>query len=294
MTEGLSPLQRYYQDVESGALLADPAQESVMCQLDDLAAAYWQRAAEQNTVWARARKLMGRPAAPERGLYIWGGVGRGKTHLVDTFYDSLVLQRKLRVHFHRFMQRVHSALTLHSGAKNPLEVVAEEIADEALVLCFDEFFVSDIGDAMILGGLIDALFRRGVTLVATSNIPPQDLYRDGLQRSRFLPAIALLEQHLTVTHLEAATDYRFRTLQRADLWHVPHDGAAAGAALSDYFSSLTGREAGDPKSVEINQRPVNLLAMRPVLPGQLLALCVKSRAAPPIMSKWLASTTPCW
>ena len=279
MTEGLSPLQRYYQDVESGALLADPAQESVMCQLDDLSGRLLARAAEQNTVWARARQVMGRPAAPERGLYIRGGVGRGKTHLVDTFYDSLVLQRKIRVHFHRFMQRVHSSLTLHSGAKNPLEVVAEEIAEEALVLCFDEFFVSDIGDAMILGGLIDALFRRGVTLVATSNIPPQDLYRDGLQRSRFLPAIALLEQHLTVTHLEAATDYRFRTLQRADLWPVPHDGAAS-SALSDYFSSLTGREAGDPKSVEINQRPVNLLADAPgVAWATFSTLCEEPRSA---------------
>ena len=279
MTEGLSPLQRYHQDVESGALLADPAQESVMYQLDDLCSRLLDRAAKQNTVRARARKLMGRPLAPERGLYIWGGVGRGKTHLVDTFYDSLVLQRKLRVHFHRFMQRVHSALTLHSGAKNPLEVVAEEIADEALVLCFDEFFVSDIGDAMILSGLIDALFRRGVTLVATSNIPPQDLYRDGLQRSRFLPAIALLEQHLAVTHLEAATDYRFRTLQRADLWHVPHDGAAS-LALSDYFSSLTGRKAGDPKSVEINQRSLNLLADAPgVAWATFSTLCEEPRSA---------------
>jgi cell division protein ZapE len=177
------------------------------------------------------------------------------------------------------MQRVHSALTQHSGAKNPLEVVADEIADEALVLCFDEFFVSDIGDAMILGGLIDALFRRGVTLVATSNIPPLDLYRDGLQRSRFLPAIALLEQHLTVTQLEAATDYRFRTLQRADLWHVPHDGAAS-AALSEYFLSLTGQEAGDPKTVDINQRAVNLLADAPgVAWATFSTLCEEPRSA---------------
>jgi cell division protein ZapE len=279
MTEGLSPLQRYRRDVASGALLADPAQEDVMRQLDDLCSRLLTRAAEQNTVWARARRVMGRPAAPERGLYIWGGVGRGKTHLVDTFYDSLALERKLRVHFHRFMQRVHSALTQHSGAKNPLEVVADEIADEALVLCFDEFFVSDIGDAMILGGLIDALFRRGVTLVATSNIPPQELYRDGLQRSRFLPAIALLEQHLTVTQLEAATDYRFRTLQRADLWHVPHDGAAS-AALSEYFLSLTGQEAGDPKTVDINQRAVNLLADAPgVAWATFSTLCEEPRSA---------------
>ena len=279
MTEGLSPLQRYHRDVASGALLADSAQERVMRQLDDLCSRLLVRVAERKTLRVRARMLMGRPAAPERGLYIWGGVGRGKTHLVDTFYDSLALERKLRVHFHRFMQRVHAALTQHSGAKNPLEVVADDIADEALVLCFDEFFVSDIGDAMILGGLIDALFRRGVTLVATSNIPPQELYRDGLQRSRFLPAIALLEQHLTVTHLEAATDYRFRTLQRADLWHVPHDRTAA-EALSAYFSSLTGREAGDPRSVDINQRPLTLLADAPgVAWATFSTLCEEPRGA---------------
>ena len=250
-----------------------------MRQLDDLCSRLLARVAERKTLRVRARMLMGRPAAPERGLYIWGGVGRGKTHLVDTFYDSLALERKLRVHFHRFMQRVHAALTQHSGAKNPLEVVADDIADEALVLCFDEFFISDIGDAMILGGLIDALFRRGVTLVATSNIPPQELYRDGLQRSRFLPAIALLEQHLTVTHLEAATDYRFRTLQRADLWHVPHDRTAA-EALSAYFSSLTGREAGDPRSVDINQRPLTLLADAPgVAWATFSTLCEEPRGA---------------
>ena len=250
-----------------------------MRQLDDLCSRLLVRVAERKTLRVRARMLMGRPAAPERGLYIWGGVGRGKTHLVDTFYDSLALERKLRVHFHRFMQRVHAALTQHSGAKNPLEVVADDIADEALVLCFDEFFVSDIGDAMILGGLIDALFRRGVTLVTTSNIPPQELYRDGLQRSRFLPAIALLEQHLTVTHLEAATDYRFRTLQRADLWHVPHDETAA-EALSAYFSSLTGREAGDPRSVDINQRPLTLLADAPgVAWATFSTLCEEPRGA---------------
>ena len=262
-----------------------------MRQLDDLCNRLLARAAEQNTVRARARKLIGRPAAPEQGLYIWGGVGRGKTHLVDTFYESLALERKLRVHFHRFMQRVHSALTQHSGAKNPLEAVADEIADEALVLCLDEFFVCDIGDAMILGGLIDALFRRGVTLVATSNIPPQELYRDGLQRSRFLPAIALLEQHLAVTHLEAATDYRFRTLQRADLWHVPHDRTAA-EALSAYFSSLTGREAGDPRSVDINQRPLTLLADAPgVAWATFSTLCEEPRSAVDYV-EMAVSTTP--
>ena len=146
--------------------------------------------------------------------------------------------------------------------KNPLEKVAQEIADEAVALCFDEFFVSDIGDAMILGGLIEALFQRGVTLVATSNIPPSELYRDGLQRARFLPAIGLIESHLDVVCLDSATDYRFRTLNRADLWHVPHDPAAA-AALREYFLSLAGSASIEPATIEVNQRQVALVAAAP-------------------------------
>ena len=279
MADFVSPLERYQRDVDSGMLLEDAAQTRVILQLDDLAARLIARAEGDQGLWARTRRKLGRPSEPERGLYIWGGVGRGKTHLVDTFFDCLPFERKLRVHFHRFMQRVHAGLTRHSGAKNPLEVVAQDIADEALVVCFDEFFVSDIGDAMILAGLIDALFRRGISLVATSNIPPQELYKDGLQRGRFLPAIALLERHLTVMQLDSETDYRFRTLQRADLWHVPHDEAAR-SALADYFSSLAGRSAGEPISVEINQRPVHLIADAPgVAWATFSTLCEEARSA---------------
>jgi len=279
MTEYVSPLQRYQRDVDSGILLKDAAQARVITELDDLASRLMASVDRGRGFWARASRWLGRPSQPERGLYIWGGVGRGKTHLVDTFFDCLPFERKLRVHFHRFMQRVHAGLTLHSGAKNPLEAVAQDIADEALVVCFDEFFVSDIGDAMILAGLIDALFRRGISLVATSNIPPQELYRDGLQRGRFLPAIALLERHLTIMQLDSETDYRFRTLQRADLWHVPHD-EAAGSALADYFSSLAGRSAGEPVSVEINQRPVHLIADAPGVAWTTFStLCEEARSA---------------
>jgi cell division protein ZapE len=217
-------------------------------------------------------------------------VGRGKTLLVDSFFDCLPWPRKLRVHFHRFMQRVHGRLAAHSGAKNPLERVADEIADEALVLCFDEFFVSDIGDAMILAGLVEALFQRGVTLVATSNIPPSDLYRDGLQRARFLPAIALIERHLEVVHLDAPTDYRFRTLQRAALWHTPHD-AAAHEALAGYFASLGGQAVADfaagsgssavaPQWLEINQRRMQLIASAPGMAWFTFStLCDEPRSA---------------
>ena len=279
MNDVLSPRERYEQDLASGVLLPDPAQAWVIDELDDLCRRLSQRAISEESVWARARRLLKRDMMPETGLYLWGGVGRGKTHMMDAFFASLPFDRKLRVHFHRFMQRVHAALTAHGGAKNPLEQVAEDIASEASVLCFDEFFVSDIGDAMILAGLIDALFSRGVTLVATSNIPPSDLYKDGLQRSRFLPAIALLEKHLKVAHLDSETDYRFRTLNRADLWHVPHDRDAA-ERLREYFESLTGGATCDASIIEINQRAVAMIASAPGVGWfEFATLCEEARSA---------------
>lgn len=279
MTQPLSPKERYQRDLQSGSLLGDKAQARIVAQLDDLFHRLRAREALERRLWWRLRRRFGWYGNPEQGLYVWGGVGRGKTHFMDAFFESLDFERKLRVHFHRFMQRVHAALTTHSGATNPLELVADDIAQEALVVCFDEFFVSDIGDAMILAGLIDALMRRGVTLVATSNIPPNDLYRDGLQRSRFLPAIALLERHLDVVHLESETDYRFRTLQRADLWHVPHDETAS-RALGAYFASLTGQYLGEPRKLEINHRVLPArAAVQGVVWFDFKTLCEEARSA---------------
>src|SRR5690606_23093323 len=137
-----------------------------------------------------------RPRESERGLYIWGGVGRGKTWLMDLFFHSLPFREKQRSHFHRFMQSVHDELRRHRERADPLEYVADKIARKARVLCFDELFVSDIADAMLLGNLFRAMFERGVTLVATSNAPPDDLYKDGLQRARFLPAIRALKERM--------------------------------------------------------------------------------------------------
>ena len=279
MPHPLSPKARYQRDLQSGSLLEDRAQADMVAQLDDLFHRLRAREASERRLWPRMRRRFGWWAPPERGMYIWGGVGRGKTHFMDAFFESLDFQKKLRVHFHRFMQRVHVALTAHSGATDPLELVADDIADEALVLCFDEFFVSDIGDAMILAGLIGALMRRGVTLVATSNIPPSDLYRDGLQRSRFLPAIALLETHLDVVHLASETDYRFRTLQSADLWHIPHDQAAS-TALATYFESLTGQSVGEATQLEINNRVVRArAAVQGVAWFDFTTLCEEARSA---------------
>ena len=290
MPQDLSPSQHYQLALKAGELLEDAAQAEVIDRLNDLYHRLLKRYETDQGLWSRTTRRLGRTREPERGLYVWGGVGRGKTMLVDSFFDCLPWQRKLRVHFHRFMQRVHGRLAAHSGAKNPLERVADEIADEALVLCFDEFFVSDIGDAMILAGLVEALFKRGVTLVATSNIPPSDLYRDGLQRARFLPAIALIERHLEVVHLDAPTDYRFRTLQRAALWHTPHDGAAH-EALAGYFASLGGQavadsaaglvsSAGAPQWLEINQRRMQLIASAPGMAWFTFStLCDEPRSA---------------
>ena len=292
MPQDLSPLQHYQLALKAGELLEDAAQAEVIDRLNDLYQRLLERHETDQRIWARSARRLGRIREPECGLYVWGGVGRGKTLLVDSFFDCLPWPSKLRVHFHRFMQRVHGRLAAHSGAKNPLERVADEIADEAIVLCFDEFFVSDIGDAMILAGLVEALFQRGVTLVATSNIPPSDLYRDGLQRARFLPAIALIERHLEVVHLDAPTDYRFRTLQRAALWHTPHD-RAAHEALAGYFASLGGQAVAEsavgsqsaspesaPKWLEINQRRMQLIDLAPGIAWFTFStLCDEPRSA---------------
>jgi cell division protein ZapE len=186
------------------------------------------------------------PMVPVRGLYFWGGVGRGKTYLMDNFYESLPFTQKMRVHFHRFMRRVHAELKQLEGQKNPLQLVADTIGREARVICFDEFFVADITDAMILGTLMEELFKRGVTLVATSNIAPDGLYKDGLQRARFLPAIALLKQHTQVVNVDGGVDYRLRALEQVELYHSPLD-TAADQSLMASFQSLV------PCSGEIEQ-----------------------------------------
>lgn len=207
-----------------------------------------------------AQKLLGKwarpkPVEPIRGLYFWGGVGRGKTYLMDAFYEALPFERKLRAHFHRFMQRVQRELKLLSGEKNPLQLIARRLAAETRVICFDEFFVSDIADAMILGGLFQGLFSHGVTLVATSNIEPDGLYKDGLQRARFLPAIALLKQHTLVLNVDGGTDYRLRTLEQAELYHSPLD-AEADAGLRRSFEALAPEPGREDQVLEVEGRSI--------------------------------------
>ena len=206
-----------------------------------------------NRVWGRLTRRFKRDEAPERGLYFWGGVGRGKTYLMDAFYDCLPFERKLRVHFHRFMQRVHRELAELEGEKNPIDVLGERLAREAEVICFDEFFVSDIADAMILANFLEAIFSRGIALVATSNIAPDGLYENGLQRARFLPAIALLKEHTRVLNVDAGTDYRLRTLEQAQLYHYP-PGAETDASLRDSFARLAPDAPRHWDRIEVNGR----------------------------------------
>lgn len=249
-----SPLQRYQTDLRREGFSHDPAQEHAVNKLQDLYMRLLVRKRGAGGAVGRWwRSLRRERPEPEVGLYFWGGVGRGKTYLVDTFYDCLPFDDKMRVHFHRFMQRVHAELKRLAGEKNPLEQVADQLASETCVICFDEFFVTDIADAMILGNLMEALFERGVTLVATSNIVPSRLYENGLQRQRFLPAIALIERYTEVVNVDAGVDYRLRTLQRAELYHHPL-GPEADASLRHSFEQLAPEQGKHWERLEVNGR----------------------------------------
>jgi len=231
-------LARYEAERDRAGFLADPAQACLAELLHDLHERLSNSSKSPGAgLLARLRKAA---HPPERGLYVWGDTGRGKTWLMDLFYDALPFREKMRRHFHRFMADVHGELGRLRERTDPLEVVADRLARATRVLCFDEFFVSDIADAMILGTLFEGLFRRGVTLVATSNVAPADLYRDGLQRARFVPAIDLIEKHTMVFHLEGGRDYRLRALQKAEIYHYPLD-AAAERSLTSSFEGVAPR-----------------------------------------------------
>lgn len=228
----MTPLERYQLDLKRPDFAKDAAQENAVRHLqrlyDELTSAH-----NKNGLIS---KLFSKPKLI-KGLYFWGGVGRGKTYLMDIFFEELPFPEKMRTHFHRFMKRVHEDLTKLKGHKNPLILITDEIAKETRIICFDEFFVSDIADAMILGTLFEALFKRGITLVATSNIEPDGLYKDGLQRARFLPAIALLKENTEIINVDSGVDYRLRVLEKANLYYTPNNEEAE-QELESMFSKL--------------------------------------------------------
>lgn len=249
----VAPGVRYAQMLEAGELTADEGQAQAVAALDDLYRRFMERhRADSNASGDRGKKpgvfarVLGKFREPQpepvlQGLYMWGGVGRGKTFLMDLFVEALPEGQALRMHFHRFMREVHRGLNENSGAANPLHLVADDFAKRGSVLCFDEFFVSDIGDAMILAELLAALFERGVALVATSNVEPVNLYENGLQRRRFLPAIDLLHQHVDILNVDGGIDHRLRVLEQAEIYHVPLDEAAE-ASLAKSFSQIAATE----------------------------------------------------
>lgn len=218
----MTPLDYYRQQCINGAISDDPEQLRV---LEHLAPIYSALIHEHQKRFGWMRRL--HRAKLIHGLYLWGGVGVGKTFMMDCFYHCLPFSQKLRMHFHVFMQRIHDDLQKHQGDKDPLRLIANELAKEALVICFDEFYVSDIADASILARLLDALFKKGVCLVATSNTAPDDLYKNGLQRLRFLPAIDLIKKHTDVLHIPSTIDYRLRYLSQAGVFYTPLDDVAA-------------------------------------------------------------------
>ncbi len=230
--------------MKSADLLKDPAQEVAIRHLNDLYLNILSSSVFFNfSFFVRFLRLFGLAKGKNKfkGLYFWGGVGRGKTMLMDLFVKSLPVDICQRYHFHRFMQRVHQEFIVLSGMKNPVQEVAARLANESSVICFDEFYVSDIGDAMILGELLKELFELGVTLVATSNNEPKDLYPNGLQRSKFLPAIDLLYKHTEVVLLTPGQDFRLRMLVDAKMYHTP-SGLNTRKLMHEAFTSLANSE----------------------------------------------------
>lgn len=271
-----TPSQLYDAGIARGEWQDDPAQRAVLAELDRLHAAL--------SAPAETGGFLGRlfgtkeSTSTTQGLYLWGGVGRGKTFLVDMFYDSLDFSEKRRTHFHRFMREIHARLKQHAGERDPMAILAKEWRRDMRVLVLDEFFVSDIGDAMLLARILDRLFAEGVVLVTTSNTVPANLYKDGLQRARFLPAIALIEQHCVVMEIESSIDYRLRELTKSPVYRSPA-GDAADAWLAERWQTLTHAplKAGE---LMVDGRPIRTRARcRGFVWFDFDALCEGPRAA---------------
>jgi cell division protein ZapE len=254
---------RLSDEVAARRLEFDVTQQAAAARLTALGDELRRPPALLRTLRLRAPWLsFGAAVAVRRGLYLWGGVGRGKTLLMDWFFASLQMPRAERWHFYRFMRGVHAELGSVQGRARPLEWVARSIAERTNVICLDEFFVADIADAMILAGLFAGLFRRGVTLIATSNHAPQDLYKDGLQRQRLVPTIALIESHTEVLHLDSGIDYRLRQLERAPTY-IDANLPDTPAALEARFAALAGGSTAGPGTLSIEGRALHAIGTGP-------------------------------
>jgi cell division protein ZapE len=278
----------YAASVAAGRLEYDGGQGAVVEKLARLEAQIAERRLAHKSSalgWLFANRE--RAAAPIKGLYLYGDVGRGKTMLMDFFFENSPVERKRRAHFHEFMLDVHERIYAvrqsmkfgeHAGA-DPIKLVAEQLADETWLLCFDEFHVTDIADAMILGRLFTQLFERGIVMVATSNVPPEDLYKDGLNRALFVPFIELLQARMDVVRLVARTDFRLEKLGGQPVWSVPND-AAADASLDDAWRRLTAGEQGAAQDLPLKGRSIHVpRAFRGVARFSFHDLCEQPLAA---------------
>lgn len=244
-----SPLTWYQAASQQAAFIRDAAQARAIEHLDRLWTELMMFKRKRNRFLGRSLRS---PQLP-KGLYFYGGVGRGKSFLMDAFYGCLPYRRKRRVHFHAFMAEIHQRLRGLKSEANPLKAVAAEIAKETRVLCFDEFHVSDIADAMILWRLLENLFNEGVVLVATSNYAPSELYPQGQNRSSFLPTIALIEEKLTILNVDGGEDYRHRTLTAAEVFYIPANDENE-RKLADLFTQVTAGQVERPSEIEIHGR----------------------------------------
>jgi cell division protein ZapE len=278
------PLARFRAQRHAGRIEADPAQELAAEKLQSLhhaLAGY--RPSSGAAGWRERLGLARRREHPPQGLYIFGGVGRGKSMLMDLFFAAAPLDKKRRVHFHEFMLEVHDSLHRQRQGRaaegDVLAPLAERIAADAWLLCFDEFRVDNVADAMLLGRLFAALFDLGVVVVATSNLAPDDLYRGGLQRERFLPFIALLKERLDILELDGATDYRRNRIKGMTVYHRPL-GAAAESGLADAFARLTDGAMGAPTTLSAQGRALAVTkAARGVACFQFAQLCERPLGA---------------
>lgn len=277
----LAPSARYLEGVAAHRWESDPTQLALLPEFDRMHAALCAAAGNGNGngLLGRLKSLLGNdPPAAMPGLYLWGTVGRGKTFLMDLFAASLPHGVVLRRHFHRFMGEVHENLRALGERQSPLAEVAAGLAARCRVLCLDEFLVNDIGDAMILSGLLDALFARGVTLVTTSNTAPANLYKGGLQRARFLPAIALIERHCHVAEMASSHDWRLRALTRAPVYLTP-PGAEAHRALERIFAGQAGGNVQEGGTLHVNDREIPFVKRADdIVWFEFAALCEGPRA----------------